>query len=83
MLEEYLATAIIAERQVEMARSRLARQALAGRNTPRWFPRALRYAFEPLLTPRRSHSPRDTSGHSLSSREKYAESRNVPSVPGE
>ncbi len=83
MLEEYLAAAMIAERQKEVARYRLGRQALAGGNAPGLFRRALHYAFEPLMTPSRSHSRRETSGHSASVIEKYAESRRVPSVPGE
>jgi|GEM_PF-6578472 len=83
MLEEYLARAIIAERSEELARHRLGQAALRTTAAPSLLRWLAAYAFEPVLNPRRARRPASTAGHSAAKIEKYAESRRVPSAPGE
>ena len=83
MLEEYLAEIIIAERRAEIEREALRHEAGLAVHRPGLLRRALAYAFEPLLNTSRARRPASTWGHSDSRIEKYAESRRLPSAPGE
>lgn len=80
MLTEYLVEATVAEFRRELARHRLAEEARRGRGPGR-IRRLVTYTFEPYRS--RASNEALTEAHSAARMEKYAESRRVPSAPGE